>query len=167
VPTQDERGGNFSGAKYNDGKPVQISIRGPGSNINSTACRMSSIRLDQSVSHGAPEVHPVAEHCEDSFRPELSVRDVRGEQFRFGELRLIHNLGASSGPGFGLFGGGGGGNGGGRRSQNNINFGLNWSRSSNNIVNPFPSLAAEREHKGLTRARGGLMEKAASQTFFA
>jgi len=51
-------------------------------------------------------------------------------------LRLVHNFGASNGPGFGpiIIGGGGGGGGGEgrRRSQNNINFGLNWSRSSSN-----------------------------------
>ncbi|HLQ76565.1 MAG TPA: TonB-dependent receptor, partial [Terriglobia bacterium] len=73
-------------------------------------------------------------------------------------LRLIHNFGASSGPGFGPFagggGGGGGGRGGGRRSQNNINFGLNWSRSSNNIVNPFPSLAGGTGAQGLNASAG-------------
>src|SRR5207253_123656 len=67
-------------------------------------------------------------------------------------LRLIHNFGSSSGPGLGPFavgGGGGGGGGGRRRAQNNINFGLNWSRSSNNLVNPLPSLAGTTGTQGL------------------
>src|SRR5260370_5999668 len=73
-------------------------------------------------------------------------------------LRLVHNFGASSSPGIGPFvigGGGAGGAGGGRRrSQNNINFGLNWSRSSNNIVNPFPSLAGGTGTQGLNASAG-------------
>src|SRR5258707_15818230 len=52
-------------------------------------------------------------------------------------LRLVHNFGSSTGPM--VLGPGGGGRNGPR--QNNINFGLNWSRNSTNIVNPFPSLA--------------------------
>jgi outer membrane receptor protein involved in Fe transport len=72
-------------------------------------------------------------------------------------LRLIHNFGASSGPGFGpvMIGDGGGGGGGGRRrSQNNLNFGLNWSRGSSNIVNPFPSLAGGTGTQGLNANAG-------------
>src|SRR5439155_23002317 len=72
-------------------------------------------------------------------------------------LRLIHNFGSSSGPGLGPFtvGGGGGGSGGGRRrAQNNMNFGLNWSRSSSNIVNPFPSLAGAPRTQGLNASAG-------------
>src|SRR5260370_32769788 len=78
-------------------------------------------------------------------------------------LRLVHNFGASSSPGIGPFvigGGGAGGAGGGRRrSQNNINFGLNWSRSSNNIVNPFPSLAGGTGTQGLNASAGGTYGK--------
>jgi outer membrane receptor protein involved in Fe transport len=38
--------------------------------------------------------------------------------------------------------------------QNNINFGLNWSRSSNNIVNPFPLLAGGTGTQGLNANAG-------------
>src|SRR5260370_25508127 len=73
-------------------------------------------------------------------------------------LRLIHNLGQAIGPGSGPFfigpGGAGGGGGGRRRSQNNINFGLNWSRNSSNIVNPFPSLAGGTNTQGLNASAG-------------
>jgi len=44
---------------------------------------------------------------------------------------------------------------GGRRSQNNINFGLNWSRSSNNLVNPFPSLAGSTGERKVLNASAG------------
>src|SRR5205807_10045363 len=68
-------------------------------------------------------------------------------------LRLIHNFGQAGGPGSGPFviGGPGGGSGGGgrRRAQINMSFGLNWSRSSSNIVNPFPSLAGGTGTQGL------------------
>src|SRR5262249_51260267 len=73
-------------------------------------------------------------------------------------LRLIHNF-SGTGPG-GPFGGGGagggrgGGGGGRRRAQNNINFGLNWSRNSTNIVNPFPSLAGSTNTQGLNATAG-------------
>src|SRR5260370_372539 len=51
-------------------------------------------------------------------------------------------------------GGAGGGGGGKRRWQSNINFGLNWSRGSSNIVNPFPSLAGGTNTQGLNASAG-------------
>jgi hypothetical protein len=70
-------------------------------------------------------------------------------------IRLIHNFIAGDGPG-GLLGGGrGGGGGGGRRGpQNNINLGLNYSRTSANLVNPFPSLAGGTDTQGLNATAG-------------
>ena len=67
-------------------------------------------------------------------------------------LRLVHNFGSSSGPM--ILGPGGGGRGGGRRQQNNINFGLNWARTSTNIVNPFPLLAGGTGTQGLNASAG-------------
>jgi len=69
-------------------------------------------------------------------------------------LRLIHNLGASSGPGFGLFGGGGGGSGGGRRSQNNINFGTELVAQFEQHRESFPSLAGGTGTQGLNASAG-------------
>jgi hypothetical protein len=70
-------------------------------------------------------------------------------------IRLIHNFIAGDGPG-GLLGGGrGGGGGGGRRGpQNNINLGLNYSRTSANVVNPFPSLAGGTDTQGVNATAG-------------
>jgi trimeric autotransporter adhesin len=70
-------------------------------------------------------------------------------------IRLIHNFIAGDGPG-GLLGGGrGGGGGGGRRGpQNNINLGLNYSRTSANLVNPFPSLAGGTDTQGVNATAG-------------
>ena len=71
---------------------------------------------------------------------------------------MIHNFG-SSGPGLLSFGGpggpgGGGGGGGRRRAQNNINFGMNWTRSATTLVNPFPSLAGGNSLQGLNASAG-------------
>ncbi len=71
-------------------------------------------------------------------------------------VRLIHNFVAGDGPG-GAFGGGGRGAGGGsgrRGPQNNLNFGLNYSRTSANLVNPFPSLAGGTDTQGLQATAG-------------
>ena len=155
VPTQDERGGNFSGAKYNDGKPVQIFDPRTGQQYQFNAVQNE---LDPSL------ISPSATALLKYIPLPNIAKTASGQNFQYVtsaasnsdsvNLRLIHNLGASSGPGFGLFGGGGGGSGGGRRSQNNINFGLNWSRSSNNIVNPFPSLAGGTGTQGLNASAG-------------
>lgn len=66
-------------------------------------------------------------------------------------VRLIHNFAAGGAPGQGPGGGAGGrGGGGGRRGpQNNLNFGLNYARSSTNTVSFFPSLAGGSSTQGL------------------
>jgi hypothetical protein len=70
-------------------------------------------------------------------------------------FRLVHNFGSSGGPGFGPFGGfGGGGPGGSKRAQNNVNFGMNWTRSSTALVNAFPSLAGGNSLQGLNASAG-------------
>ena len=155
VPTQDERGGNFSAAKYKDGKPVQIFDPRTGQQYQFNGAQNE---LDPSL------ISPAATALLKYIPLPNIAKTASGQNFQYVtsaqsnsdsvSLRLIHNLGASSGPGFGPFGGGGGGSGGGRRSQNNINFGLNWSRSSNNIVNPFPLLAGGTGTQGLNASAG-------------
>ncbi len=155
VPTQDGRGGNFSAATYNDGKPVQIFDPRTGQQYQFNGVQNE---LDPSL------ISPAATALLKYMPLPNIAKTASGQNFHYVtsaegnsdsvNLRLIHNLGASSGPGFGLFGGGGGGSGGGRRSQNNINFGLNWSRSANNIVNPFPSLAGGTGTQGLNGSAG-------------
>jgi hypothetical protein len=156
VPTADERAGNFSGAKYNDGKSVQI--------FNPKTGQPYQFNLTQNAID--PSLISPAAKALLSFIPLANIGPTAsGQNFHYVTsaasssdtviLRLIHNFGTSSGPGFGPFGGGGGGaSGGKRRSQNNINFGLNWSRSSNNIVNQFPSLAGGAGTQGLNASAG-------------
>ena len=69
-------------------------------------------------------------------------------------LRLIHNFAAGGGPGQGPGGGGRSGGGGRRGPQNNLNFGLNYARSSTNIVSFFPSLAGGTSTQGLNASAG-------------
>src|SRR5205814_4540071 len=141
VPTPDERHGNFAGATYNDGKPVQIFDPQSGQQYQSNGLPNG---IDPSL------ISPAATALLKYIPLPNILTTTSGQNFHYVTsagsnsdsviLRLVHNFGASSGPGFGLFGNGRGGSGGGRRrSQNNINFGLNWSRSSSNLVNPFPS----------------------------
>jgi len=156
VPTKDERGGDFSGATYNDGQPVQIFNPQTGQQYQFNKPNV----LDPSLISPAatallqfipmPNIGPTASG--QNFHYVTSAESSSDTVI----LRLIHNFGQVSGPGSGPFfiGGAGGGGGGRRRSQNNINFGLNWSRSSNNIVNPFPSLAGGTGTQGLNASAG-------------
>jgi len=76
-------------------------------------------------------------------------------------LRLIHNFGAAPAQGNRVFGGGrGGGGGGGRRGpRNNLNLGLSWSRSTSDIIGPFPSLAGGTGTQGLNANAGWIYGK--------
>jgi hypothetical protein len=158
VPSKDERGGNFSTATYNDGKPVQLFNPQTGQPYQFNGVQN---QID-------PALFSSAATALLNYMPLPNIATTAsGQNFHYVTsaasssdtviVRLIHNFGASSGPGSGPFGGGGGGGGagGGRgRSQNNINFGLNWSRSSSNIVNQFPSLAGGTGTQGLNASAG-------------
>jgi trimeric autotransporter adhesin len=159
VPTQDERTGNFSSATYNDGKPVQIfdpktgrqyQFNGVSNAIDPSLISPASNALLQYIP--LPNIATTASG--QNFHYVTSAASNSDTVM----LRLIHNLGPASRPGPGPFviggPGGGGGGGGQRRAQNNINFGLNWSRSSSNIVNPFPSLAGGSGTQGLNASAG-------------
>jgi len=157
VPTQDERNGNFSAATYNDGKPVQIFDPKTGQQYQFNGVSNAiDPSLISSASNALLQYIPL---------PNIATT-ASGQNFHYVTsapsnsdtvmLRLIHNFGQAGGPGSGPFltGGAGGGGGGRRRAQNNINFGLNWSRSSSNIVNPFPSLAGGTGTQGLNASAG-------------
>jgi hypothetical protein len=160
VPTKDERGGKFSAATYNDGKPVQIfnpqtgqpyQLNGVQNQIDPALISSAATALLNYI----PLPNITATASGQNFHYVTSAASSSDTVI----LRLIHNFGASSGPGFGpiMIGGGGGGSGGGggrRRAQNNVNLGLNWSRGSNNIVNPFPSLAGGTGTQGLNASAG-------------
>jgi hypothetical protein len=168
VPTTAERGGNFSAATYNDGNPVQIFNPKTGQPYQSNGIQNE---LDPSLISSAatallnyiplPNITTTASG--QNFHYVTSAASSSDTVI----FRLVHNFGASSGPGIGpvLIGGGGAG-GGRRRSQNNINFGLNWSRSSNNIVNQFPSLAGGTGTQGLNASAGWTYSKGRISNIF-
>jgi hypothetical protein len=158
VPTADERNGNFAAATYNDGKPVQIfnpkngqqyQFNGAANEIDPTLISPAATALLKFIP--LPNIGPTASG--QNFHYVTSAESNSDSVI----LRLVHNFSASNGPGSGPFVIGGGGEGGGRgrrRAQNNINFGLNWSRSSSTIVNPFPSLAGGTGSQGLNASAG-------------
>jgi hypothetical protein len=160
VPTLDERNGNFSNATYNNGAPVQIfnpaigqqyQFNGVPNAIDPTLFSTAAKSLLQFI--------PL---------PNIPLTST-GQNFHFVTsdasnsdaviFRLVHNFGSSSGPVLFPGGGGGGGGRGGGRRQNNINFGVNWSRNSTAIVNPFPSLAGGTSTQGLNATAGWVYGK--------
>ncbi|HUC55664.1 MAG TPA: TonB-dependent receptor [Candidatus Cybelea sp.] len=173
VPTPAERGGNFSAATYNDGQPVQIFVPNASAVINPTVCQPGGTRNSISSSCISSAATALL-----NFIPMPNIATTAsGQNFHYVTsaasssdtviLRLVHNFGSSSGPGFGPVVMGGGGGGGGRRSaQNNINFGLNWSRSSNTIVNQFPSLAGGTGTQGLNASAGWTYSKGHASSIF-
>ncbi|HEX4379878.1 MAG TPA: TonB-dependent receptor, partial [Candidatus Acidoferrum sp.] len=156
VPTAAERAGDFTGATYNDGSPVQIFNPTTGAQFNFNGQpNVINPALISSQSKALLQYIPL---------PNL---DTTTQNFHFVtndnsntdaiSLRLIHNFGDSTnGPfgGGGRGGGGGGGGRGGRRAQNNINFGLNYSRNDSALVNPFPSLAGNTNTQGVQANAG-------------
>jgi len=159
VPTLDERTGNFSNATYNNGAPVQIFNPANG----------QQYQFNGVLNAIDPTLFSTAAKSLLQFIPLPNIPlTSTGQNFHFVTsdasnsdaviFRLVHNFGSSTGPGFFPGGGGGGGRGGGRR-QNNINFGINWSRNSIAIVNPFPSLAGGTSTQGLNASAGWVYGK--------
>ncbi|HET6929534.1 MAG TPA: TonB-dependent receptor [Candidatus Acidoferrum sp.] len=156
VPTLDERNGNFSNAVYHNGAPVQLFNPANGQQYQSNGV-LNAIdpSLFSSAAKSLLQFIPL---------PNIQLTST-GQNFHFVTsdatnsdaviLRLVHNFGSSSGPM--VLGPGGGGRGG--RRQNNVNFGLNWSRNSTAIVNPFPSLAGGTSTQGLNATAGWLYGK--------
>jgi trimeric autotransporter adhesin len=156
VPTLAERAGDFSAATYKDGSPVQIFNPATGQQLQSNG--QLNVIDPSLISASAkallafiplPNLNSPTQNFHYVTSGSSSTDSVN--------LRLIHNFG-SSGPGLLNFGGpgglGGGGGGGRRRAQNNINFGMNWTRSATTLVNPFPSLAGGNSLQGLNASAG-------------
>src|SRR2546423_1416921 len=162
VPTLAERSGDFSSATYKDGTPVQIF-----NPFNSQQFQYNGRLNVIDPSLISPQAQALLAYIPV---PNLNTST---QNFHYGtsdhssadsvNFRIVHNFGSSSGPGLIAFGPGGGiaggdaggpGRGGRRRSHNNINFGMNWTRSSVNIVNPFPSLAGGNSTQGLNAGAG-------------
>jgi len=155
VPTLAERAGNFSAATYKDGSPVQIfNPRNGGQQFQSNGqlnvidpALISAQAKALLAFIPLPNLHTATQNFHFVTSGSSSSDSVN--------FRLIHNFGSGGGPGFGPFGGGGAGGGGGRRrAQNNINFGMNWTRSATTLVNPFPSLAGGNSLQGLNATAG-------------
>ena len=145
VPTQAERNGNFSGLTDKNGPIV---IYNP-----TTGLPFANNTIDPSQFSSAAT----------ALLPYIPLPNLPGTTQNFHyitsdesdtdnlSLRLIHNFVSGGGPGFGpvVIGPGGGGRGGGRRGpRNNLSVGFNWSRATNALVNPFPSLAGSTNTQG-------------------
>jgi trimeric autotransporter adhesin len=155
VPTLAERSGDFSAATYQDGRPVQIFSPANGQQLQSNG-RLNVI--DSSLINASAQSLlafiplPNLNSTTQNFHYVTSGSSTSDSV----NLRVIHNFGSGGGPGLMTFGGPGGGGGGGgrRRAQNNINFGLNWTRNSTTLVNPFPSLNGGNSLQGLNASAG-------------
>jgi hypothetical protein len=158
VPTLDERNGNFSSATYNNGSPVQIfnpatgqqyQFNGVLNAIDPSTFSPAAVALLQFI--------PLPNIATNSFGQNfhyVTSADSNSDAVIF---RLIHNLGSAPPSAAGANAGLGSGRG--RRSENNINFGLNWSRSSSHLVNPFPSLGGTSGTEGLNATAGWTYSK--------
>jgi len=155
VPTLAERSGDFSAATYQDGRPVQIFNPANGQQLQSNG-RVNV--MDPSLINASAQSLlsfiplPNLNSTTQNFHYVTSGSSTSDSV----NLRLIHNFGSGGAPGLINFGGPGGGGGGGgrRRAQNNINFGLNWTRNSSTLVNPFPSLNGGNSLQGLNASAG-------------
>jgi len=157
VPTPDERAGNFSSTINRDGTPVQIFNAKTGQQFQYNGVLNQIDPADiSSAAQSLLQYIPL---------PNMATT-VSGQNFHLvtsGEsssdainFRLVHNFGSTpSGP-FIMGGPGGPGGGGGRRGrrQNNLNFGLNWSRTSVDSVGIFPSLNGGTGTQGLNASAG-------------
>jgi hypothetical protein len=152
VPTLAERSGDFSAATYQDGRPVQIFNPANGQQLQSNG---GLNVIDPSLINASAQALlafiplPNLNSTTQNFHYVTSGSSTSDSV----NLRVIHNFGSGGGPGLITFGGPGGGGGRGR-AQNNINFGLNWTRSSTMLVNPFPSLNGGNSLQGLNASAG-------------
>jgi trimeric autotransporter adhesin len=154
VPTLAERNGDFSAATYKDGSPVQIFNPKTGQQLQSNGqlnvidpTLISSSTKALLAFIPLPNLNNPTQNFHFVTSGSTSSDSVN--------VRIIHNFGASPGPGPISIGPGGiGGGGGRRRAQNNVNFGLNWTRSATTLVNPFPSLAGGNSLQGLNASAG-------------
>lgn len=143
VPTVAERGGNFSGLTDKNGNPIPIynpktGQPFPGNAIDPVQFSAAAVSLLNYIP--LPNLPGATQNYH-------YITSAANNSDAF-SVRLIHNF-SGSGPGFGPPGGGGGGRGGGRGPRNNLNLGLNWSRSTSVLEGPFPSLAGNTNTQGL------------------
>src|SRR5262249_51332168 len=143
VPTADERAGNFSNTTNRDGTPVRIFNPQTGQQYQFNGVLNEIDPADiSSAAQSLLQYIPLPNMATTAAGQNFHLVTSGESSSDAVNLRLIHNF--SSGPSgpFQAGGPGGGGGGGGRRGrrQNNVNFGLNWSRSSLDSIGVFPSL---------------------------
>jgi hypothetical protein len=157
VPTLDERAGNFSNATNLDGTPVQIFNPKTGQHYQYNGMLNEIDPADISSSaQSLLQYIPLPNIATTASGQNFHYVTSGGSSSDAVNFRVIHNFGATpSGP-FQIGGPGGGGGGGGRRGrrQNNINFGLNWSRSAIDSIGAFPSLNGGTGTQGLNASAG-------------
>jgi hypothetical protein len=156
VPTQAERSGDFSALStpiFDPATGQQFQFNGRMNAINPALITAQANSLLQFIPLPNLQVPTQNFHYVTSSQSDGDSVSVR----------LIHNFGSAGGPFPGVMiggPGGGGGRGGGRgRSQNNLNFGLSWTRTNSDIVNPFPSLAGGTSTQGLNAGAGWVYGK--------
>ena len=151
VPTQAERGGDFSalGAPiFDPSTGQQFSYNGAMNVISPSQITPQAQALLQYIP--LPNLPGTTQNFHYITSSETDSDSV--------SLRLIHNFGAV--PAQGAAGRGrGGGSGGRRRSQNNLNAGLSWTRTTNDILGAFPSLAGGTGTQGLNATAGWVYGK--------
>jgi len=158
VPTANERAGNFSSTTNRDGTPVQIFNPQTGQQYQSNGVLNAIGPADiSSAAQSLLQYIPLPDIATTAAGQNFHIVTSGESSSDAVNLRLIHNFGSGpSGP-FQVGGpSGGGGGGGGRRGrrQNNINFGLNWSRTSVDSIGIFPSLDGGTATQGLNASAG-------------
>jgi len=159
-----ERGGDFSQSTYHNGSPVQIFNQQTGQQYQfNGVANVLDPNLITPAAQALLNYIPLPNMPTNAFGQNFHYVTSANSSSDTVMFRLVHNFNATSGPGGGgpffVGGGGEGGRGGRRRAMNNINFGLNWARSNNNIVNPFPSQAGGNSTQGLNASAGWVYGK--------
>lgn len=152
VPTALEREGNFSASST----PIFDPTTGQQFDYNNQPNVMNPSQI-------TPQATALLQYIPQPNLPGLSqnfhyVTSSQSDSDSV-SLRLIHNFGAVPAQGQRTPGGGRGGGSGRRRSQNNLNAGLSWTRTTSDIVNPFPSLAGGTGTQGLNASVGWVYGK--------
>jgi len=152
VPTQAERGGDFSALDMPIFDPAtgqqfayngQLNVMNPALITPQAQALLSFIPL------------PNAPGLTQNFHYVTSAESNSDSI----SLRLVHNFGPVPAQGQRGAGAGGRGGGGRGRSQNNLNAGLSWTRTTSDLVNPFPSLAGGTGTQGLNANAGWVYGK--------
>jgi trimeric autotransporter adhesin len=147
VPTMAERGGNFSALTtpiFNPQTGQQFDYNGQLNVMDPTSITPQAQALLQYIP--LPNLPGLTQNFHEVTSAESDTDNV--------SLRLIHNFGPVPAQGSRTPGSGRGGGGGGRRAQNNLNLGLNWTKSTTAIVGAFPSLNGGTDTQGLNANAG-------------